>query len=138
MASHAAEALWVLDRLDHVELIEGALREKVIAPDFRPIMVDGRLALARLCALTDRQEEALSWFAQAREVLTEQSARPLLAIADYDEALMYARRNGPGDVGAAEPLLERARAQFETIGMDGWIRVADELASRLKGASSGG
>jgi class 3 adenylate cyclase/tetratricopeptide (TPR) repeat protein len=132
LTSHAAEALWVLERLDHVELIEGALREKVIAPDFRGVMVDGRLALARLCALTGRQDEAISWFEKAREVLTEQSALPLLAIVDYDEALMYTRRNGPGDADAARPLLERARAQFETIGMNGWIRRADELAAQLK------
>ena len=38
-------------------IVEQALREKVIAPDFRDAMVDGRLALARLCALDkDRQE----------------------------------------------------------------------------------
>jgi class 3 adenylate cyclase/tetratricopeptide (TPR) repeat protein len=132
IASHAAEALWVLERLDHVELIEGALREKVVAPDFRSPMVDGRLALARLCALTGRHDEAASWFSKAREVLTEQGARPLLAIVDYDEALMYARRNEPGDAETARPLLEAARSQFESIGMNGWIRRADELAAQLK------
>ena len=134
MASHAAESLWVMERLDNVELIESAVREKVIAPDFRNQMVDGRLALARVCALTGRHEEAVSWFAKAREVLAEQGARPLLAIVDYDEALMYARRNGPGDAEAARPLLEQARTQFETIGMNGWIRQADELGAVLKEA----
>ena len=138
MASHAAEALWVLDRRDHLDAIERALREKVVAPDFRNTMVDGRLALARLCALTGRHDEALSWFAKAREVLTEQGARPLLAIADYDEALMYARRGGPGDAETARPLLEQARAQFESIGMNGWIRRADELAAHLKTTDAGG
>jgi tetratricopeptide (TPR) repeat protein len=138
MASHAAEALWVLERQDHLDLVERALREKVVAPDFRNAMVDGRLALARLCALTDRHDEALSWFAKAREALTEQGARPLLAITDYDEALMYTRRGGPGDAETAGLLLEQARAQFETIGMNGWIRRADELASHLKAADAGG
>ena len=132
MASHAAEALWVLERQDHLDLVETALRDKVVAPDFRNPMVDGRLALARLCALTGRHDEALSWFTKAREALTEQSARPLLAITDYDEALMYARRGGPGDAETARPLLEQARAQFESIGMNGWIRRADELAAHLK------
>jgi hypothetical protein len=132
LTSHAAEALWVLDRHDHLELIERALREKVIAPDFRGIMVDGRLALARLCALTGRQDEAISWFAKAREVLTEQGALPLLAIVDYDEALMYSRGNEPGDAEAAQTLLQPARAQFEAIGMNGWLRRADELAAQLK------
>ncbi|MGH8973002.1 MAG: ATP-binding protein [Acidimicrobiia bacterium] len=132
LASHAAEALWVLQRHDHVELIETALREKVVGPDFRNPMVDGRLSLARVCALTERQEEAVSWFAKSREVLNEGGASPLLAIVDYDEALMYVRRNQPGDAEAARPLLDRARAQFEAIGMTGWIRRADELGSRLK------
>jgi tetratricopeptide (TPR) repeat protein len=134
MASHSAEALWVMERLDHVEVIEVALREKVIGPDFRNMMVDGRLALARVCALTGRHDEATSWFGKAREVLTEQGARPLLAIVDYDEALMFARRNEAGDMATARPLLDRARAQFEAIGMSGWIRRADELESHLKGA----
>jgi class 3 adenylate cyclase/tetratricopeptide (TPR) repeat protein len=127
MASHAAETLWVLERLDHVEVIEVALREKVVAPDFRNQMVDGRLALARLCALTGRHDEAVSWFARAREVLAEQGARPLLAIADHDEALMYVRRGQPGDLHRARPLLDAARRQFEDIGMTGWLRRAEEL-----------
>ncbi len=132
ISSHAAEALWVLERHDHLELIEATVREKVVAPDFRNPMVDGRLTLARLCALTGRQDEAISWFTKAREVLTEQGAGPLLAIVDYDEALMYFRANGPGDAEAAQTLVEPARAQFEAIGMSGWIRRADELAAQLK------
>jgi class 3 adenylate cyclase/tetratricopeptide (TPR) repeat protein len=132
ITSHAAEALWVMERHDHLELIEATVREKVVAPDFRNPMVDGRLTLARLCALTDRHDEALSWFGKAREVVTEQGARPLLAIVDYDEALMYARRGGPGDAEAAQTLVQPARAQFEAIGMNGWIRRADELAAQLK------
>jgi hypothetical protein len=34
----------------------------------------------------------MPWFERAREVLDQQGARPLRAITDYDEALMYARR----------------------------------------------
>jgi tetratricopeptide (TPR) repeat protein len=131
LACHAAEVLWALERLDHVAVVEQALREKVVRPDFRYAMVDGRLALARVCALQGRHEEAQKWLGEAREVLTEQGARPLLAIADYDEALMYARRRGPGDAERARPLLDAARAQFETIGMTGWSRRAEDLAARL-------
>jgi tetratricopeptide (TPR) repeat protein len=130
MACDAAEGLWVLQRLDHVDVVERALREKVIGPDFRQPTVDGRLALARLSALQGRHDEALAWFGEARRVLGEQGARPLLAIADYDEALMYVRRGEPGDLARARPLLEAARAQFEAIGMPGWIRRADELSQR--------
>jgi class 3 adenylate cyclase/tetratricopeptide (TPR) repeat protein len=128
MACHAAEVLWVTERLDHLDIIEAALRNKVVEPDFRTTMVDGRLALARLCALTGRFDEAVSWFAEARRVLDEQGALPLLAIADYDEALMHTRR---GTADAARPLLAKARRQFADLGMTGWLRRADDLAGRL-------
>jgi tetratricopeptide (TPR) repeat protein len=131
MACHAAETLWLLERLDHVALVERCLRDKVVAPDFRSPMVDGRLALARVYVLQGRHDEAQHWFAEARRVLAEQGARPLLAIADFDEALVYARRAGPGDAERARPLLDAARRQFEAIGMTGWIRRAEELSKRL-------
>jgi class 3 adenylate cyclase len=128
MACHAAEVLWVTERLDHLDTIEEALRHKVIEPDFRGTMVDGRLALARLCALTGRTDEAASWFAHARRVLDEQGALPLRAITDYDEALMHVRR---GTAEAARPLLASARRQFADLGMTGWLRRTDDLAGRL-------
>jgi len=120
----ASETLWVLERPDHCRTVEPNLREKTFAPDFRYPSSDARLSLARLCALQGRFDEAIDWFAKAREVLDEQGARPLRAITDYDEALMYARRGGPGDRERAGPLLERALAQFREIGMPGWERRA--------------
>jgi hypothetical protein len=131
----AAATLWLIERTDHVEIIERNLREKVIAPDFRYPMVDSRLALARLCALQLRHDEAIEWFAKARTVLDEQGARPLRAILDYDEALMYARRGAPGDPERARPLLDAALRQFRTLGMPGWIRRAEAL---LKSWAAGG
>src|SRR5262249_31173608 len=127
MICDAAETLWLTARTDWIDDIERNLREKVIAPDFRFPMMDGRLALARLRALQRRYEEALEWFAKARTVLDEQGARPLRAIVDYDEALMYARRDGPGDRERALPLLDSALAQFRALGMPGWIRRAEAL-----------
>jgi class 3 adenylate cyclase/tetratricopeptide (TPR) repeat protein len=132
MAHQAAEALWLLERTEHLGVIEGALRDKVVAPDFRSPGADGRVAVARLCALTGRHDEAQEWFAEARRVLTEQGARPLLANADYDEALMYIRRAEPADLDRARPLLDAARSQFEDLGMTGWFRRADELHARLR------
>jgi tetratricopeptide (TPR) repeat protein len=131
MAGHASEILWRLERLDHVATLQRALVEKVLPPDFRTPMADARLALARLCALQGRHDEALGWFDEARRVLSEQGARPLLAIVDYDQALMYCRRGEPRDPDRGKPLLDAARHQFETIGMSGWIRRADELRGRL-------
>ena len=58
--------------------------------------MDLRLSLARLCALDGRLDEADHWFAQARLVLDEQGARPLRAIADFDQALMRTRAGHPG------------------------------------------
>jgi DNA-binding CsgD family transcriptional regulator/tetratricopeptide (TPR) repeat protein len=131
MACHSAEVLWLLERTDHVELIECALLDKVVAPDFRTPMVDGRLALARLCALRGREDEALKWLAEARGVLGEQSALSLLAIAGFDEALMYLRRGGPGATDRARPLLDNAIRQFSSLGMSGWVRRAEETARSL-------
>src|SRR5262249_17491848 len=67
------------------------------------------------------------WFAKARTVLDEQGARPLRAIVDFDEALMYCRRGARGDMESAPPLLEAALQQFHALGMTGWIRRAAEL-----------
>jgi hypothetical protein len=124
---NAAEVVWLLERLDHVEVLEANLRGKVLEPDFRFPMCDARLALARLCALQDRNDEAVEWFAKARTVLDEQGARPLRAIVDYDEALMYARRDEAGDAARARPLLDAALSQFRSLGMPGWIRRAEAV-----------
>src|SRR5262245_36182453 len=131
----AAETLWLADRTDHIEVVERNLRAKVMAPDFRYPMMDGRLALARLCAPQGRQDEARDWFAKARTALDEQGARPLRAIVDYDEALMYARRGAAGDRERAQPLVDAALRQFRTLGMPGWIRRAEAL---LKSCAAGG
>ncbi|MDQ3944628.1 MAG: hypothetical protein M3357_05650, partial [Actinomycetota bacterium] len=131
IASDSAEALWLLERVDDIATVERALRDKIVAADFRYANTDARLSLARLCALCGRHDEARSWLADARRVLTEQQARPLLAVCDYDEALMYLRRGPPGDPDRARLLLEAARRQFVDMGMTGWIRRTDELFSRM-------
>jgi DNA-binding CsgD family transcriptional regulator len=131
MSCDAAATLWLLDRTDHIETIEHGIREKVVAPDFRCPMRDGRHALAQLCALQGRHDEAVAWFAKARKVLDEQGARPLRAIVDYDEALMYVRRGRRGDRGRAMPLVEAALSQFREIGMTGWTTRGEELQRRI-------
>ena len=122
----AGATLWVLNRTDHAEVVERSIREKVVGPDFRSPMSDSRLSLARLCALQGRYEEASDWFAKAREVLDAQGAKPLRAIADYDEALMYLRRGASRDAARAEPFLAAALKQFRAYGMSGWLRQAEE------------
>jgi len=124
-ASDTVETLWVLGRRDHLRPVETALRLKALPADFRFPMMDLRLSLARLCALDGRLDEADHWFAQARLVLDEQGARPLRAIADFDQALMRIRAGQPGQ---ARPALDAAAGQFRQIGMTGWLRRAEDLA----------
>src|SRR5262245_6382325 len=76
MACDAAETLWLTERTDRIEVIEHNLRAKVVEPDFRWPMMDGRLAMARLCALQGRHDEAGDWFAKARTVLDETGRPP--------------------------------------------------------------
>ena len=131
MICTAAETLWLLDRRDHIDTIERNLREKVIEPDFGYINTDGRLSLARISALKGDYDEAIDWFAKARAILDELGARPLRAIVDHDEALMYARRADDGDAARALPLLEAALRQFADIGMTGWTERAEPLREKL-------
>jgi DNA-binding SARP family transcriptional activator len=121
-----AETLWVLGRRDHLQPVEAALRLKALPADFRFPTMDLRLSLARLCAVDGRLEEASYWFGQACSVLEEQEARPLRAIADFDQALMHARH---GNHPSARPLLERAADQFQRTGMTGWLRRAEQLGA---------
>ncbi len=130
-ACDASSALWILDRREHIEPIERNLREKTLAADFRYPMQDARLSLARLCALQGRFQEGVEWFAKARAVLDEQGARPLRALADFDEAWMYLRRGGAGDRERARPLLAVASDQFRAIGMTGWLRRTEKLSGDL-------
>jgi class 3 adenylate cyclase/tetratricopeptide (TPR) repeat protein len=131
VACDAAETLWFSECTDFADVIERSVREKVVEPDFRYPMMDGRLALARLCALQRRYEEAVDWFTRARTVLDEQCARPLRAIVDHDEALMYLRRRAPGDQDRAKPLLDTALAQFRALDMPGWIWRAEALLAAI-------
>src|SRR5262249_13958623 len=88
--------------------------------------------MAQLCALQGRYDEAMDWFAQAREVLDEEGAGPLRAIVDFDEALMYQRRSATGDSERAAPLLDVALQQFRVLGMTGWVKRAEGLQQRSR------
>jgi len=129
MACGGATTLWLLQRTDHIEVIARNVHDKILVPDFHWPMYDARLSMAHLCALQGRHDEAVEWFAKARTVLDEQGARPLRAIVDFDEALMYCRRGARGDIESAHPLLDAALQQFHAVGMTGWIRRAEALRS---------
>jgi DNA-binding SARP family transcriptional activator len=118
-ACEVAEVLWLLDRRDHLAAVATALQDKALPADFRFPMTDARLAMARLCALEGHADEARNWFTAAREVLDAQGARPLRAVVDHDEALMHLRGGAPR---TAAPYVAAAHAEFERIGMTGWVR----------------
>jgi DNA-binding SARP family transcriptional activator len=118
-ACEVAETLWLLDRRDHLAVVERALRDKALPADFRFPMTDARLALARLCALDRRTIEAVQWFDSARSVLDAQGARPLRAVVDHDQAVMHLR---DGDPTAAAPWVAAAHAEFGRLKMTGWAR----------------
>jgi DNA-binding SARP family transcriptional activator len=126
IAYEVSQTLWLLDRRDHLSVVETALREKVLPTDFRFPMTDTRLALARLCALAGRRDEARHWFDAARKTLDEQAARPLRAVVDHDEALMFLRI---GSRAAAAPLVDTAAGGFARLGMTGWTRRLAAAAS---------
>jgi hypothetical protein len=60
----------------------------------------------------------------------------LRALVDFDEAWMHIRWPKAGSPAKARPLLETARAQFEAIGMTGWLRRADEMLATLPSNAS--
>src|SRR5262249_10130119 len=60
------QALWRLGRTDFAGVLEQNLLAKTLAGDFREPGVDARLAMAQLCALTERPGEAHQWFERAR------------------------------------------------------------------------
>jgi tetratricopeptide (TPR) repeat protein len=126
-------ALWLLGRADYAQRIERSILGKLAADDVRAPMCDWRFSLAQLCALQGRHDEAIEWFAKLRKVLDQEGYRTLRAMVDFDEALMYARRGAPGDRERAKPLLDAAIAQFRDIGMTGWLRRAEELATTMGG-----
>ena len=106
MACNTASTLWLLGRTDYIEVIERNIREKVVAPDFRSPMQDGRLSLARLSALQGRYDEAVDWFAKSR---------------------VYSAKRAGRQGARARPLLYAAMAQFKLIGMTGWLRRAENF-----------
>ncbi len=133
MVCWAAATVWELERSAWAPLLESQLLTKTIAGDYRYPATDARLAMAWMCALQGRFDEAAGWFAKARAVLDEQGARPLRTITDFEEARMFARRGARGDAKRALPLLDTAVRQFEAIGMPGWTRRAQALRRDLGG-----
>lgn len=128
MACDAAGTLWELNRTDHHSTIAEMVMEKVVRPDFRYPMFDGRLSMARLHALAGRFDDAATWFDASRRVLDQAGARPLRAIVDHDQALMLVRSRSPRYLGEARRYASEACRRFRELGMTRWEERAAELA----------
>ena len=110
------KTLWYAQRTDDLEVLERNLRAKVLEPDHRYPETDGRWAMALLCALDGRVDEATDWFAEARRVLAEQETWPLLVDVDLDEARMHLRLGARGDATRAADLIEQATGSLHAPG----------------------
>lgn len=127
----SVEALWLVgDGSPWLEDLERVARDTVLPADFRFPCMDVRLALARLTALDGRPAEARRWFAMARDVLDEQRAAPLRAIADLDAAQAEFRAGDPDGLGGT--WYRSALATFDRLGMDGWLRRAARVPVRAR------
>jgi hypothetical protein len=125
----AVETVWLLGGHPSQQMLEDAVRTKALVADFRFPMMDARLALARLCALDGRSDEARTWFAASRVVLDQEGSRPLRAIVDFDEAEMLRRL---GALDEARLLHATALHQFQALGMIGWVKRARQASVRTQ------
>ena len=128
---YAVEIIWLTGDTEYLESVEDTTRQRWLPLGLTNFGADVRLSLARLCAINGRVDEAARWFAQARNVFTEQGARPLLAIADHDEAWMHIRHPGNADATTIALLLERGTNVFREIGMPGWLTRSQVLQADL-------
>jgi hypothetical protein len=131
VAHSCAEVAWQAAHRDLVCAIEPAIRNRWLPCDFRACGANVRLSLARLCGVDGRLTEAATWFAQARDDFRDEQARPFLAMVDHDEAWMHLRHPGSAEPGAVAQLLDRATAEFESMGMTGWLEHAATLRALL-------
>ncbi len=118
----AIEALWRLGIARHDQALEAVVRTKVLGPDFRQQLTDGRLSMARLEGLRGNWTSALGWLNGARSILRSEGSRPLLAICDLDHALLLARSGDDPD-----RYLRLAESQFQELEMPGWLGRVSEI-----------
>ena len=125
------QILWHLQRTDELDTLERNVRTKVVEPDVRYPEASGRVALAQLCALDGRTDEARHWFDEARRVHEEEGNEPLLVGTDFEEALMNHRLGTADSCARARVLLERARARATHPTLAAWVARIDDMSARL-------
>lgn len=126
MICTAVDACWLIPDVpeETLAILERNIEEKILAPDLRSPMVDGRRAMGLIHGLRGERDAASKWFARAYGVLDQQGARPLRTITLYDEARLYLESDEQADRERGAELLRRALADFEALDLDGWARQA--------------
>jgi hypothetical protein len=130
IACMGMNALWTLDRTDHLETIEANVRSKLVEPDLRYAEVIPQLAMAMAAALTDRADEARAWVTAAHAVVDQQGTPPLDVHVDHFEAEWELRRGADGDAERFAAAIARARAGCEHPAMAPWLERLDVLEAQ--------
>ena len=126
IAHFCAEAMWQLEATDHRDALETNLRAKVLEPDIRYPEALPRLAMARLCALDGRIDEARNWATACRRVVEDQDTPPLMLPVEHFEAELELRLGPEGDPDLFRAAIARGRAGCEDRAMTPWL---DRLAA---------
>jgi DNA-binding CsgD family transcriptional regulator len=128
----AGQAIWELADAELAERLIPAATALVDARAGDWYMTSNDLTVARLASLLGLWRQAGEHFKRARVSFAKQELGPLLAIADYDEALSR-RAAGRADATA---LLASAKARLSELGMYGWTGPAHP--KRTNGKLPGG
>jgi hypothetical protein len=122
--------LWVMDRTDHLDLIEAAIRSKLVEPGLQYPEYVNELALAQACALTGRVDEAREWVAKAHAAVDDDGRPPLHVHIDSFEAEWELRLGDDGDGTRCRSAIERARGGCADPAMAPWLPRLDALKAR--------
>jgi DNA-binding CsgD family transcriptional regulator len=125
----AGGAVWELRAQDLAEQLLPHALELADSDRRGGYMTCKELTVARLSSVIGRFDQAIDYFARAREVLDRRDQRVLRAIVDFDEALARIANKQPG----AERLLSLASARFEQLGMREWSRRVARLSAGDRG-----
>jgi class 3 adenylate cyclase len=119
--------LWVLDRTDHLDVIEAAIRSKLVEPGLQYPEYVNELALAQACALTGRVDQAREWVATAHATVDDDGRPPLHVHIDVFEAEWELRLGDAGDGGRCRTAIARARSGCADPAMAPWLPRLDAL-----------
>jgi hypothetical protein len=124
--------LWVLDRTDHLDVIEAAIRSKLLEPGLKYPEYVNELALAQACALTGRVDEGREWVAKAHATVDDDGRPPLQVHISAFEAEWELRLGDDGDAARCRAAIERGRTGCDHPAMAPWLPRLDPLEHDAK------